>query len=140
MIVKIRSYLCLTLILIFLAACAEPTSTPKAGPTSTSEINRHPAAADYSIVNPHPTLPAKFDSNLGNFFQNDYRSSNLSKLDLTQSLQGLLYSDFDTQIVWPPAEMLPVGFDPKKIMELGKDPGLGIRQLRRKALQVREWV
>ncbi|MGD0753362.1 MAG: S8/S53 family peptidase [Anaerolineales bacterium] len=129
MIVKIRSYLCLTLILIFLAACAEPTSTPKAGPTSTSEINRHPAAADYSIVNPHPTLPAKFDSNLGNFFQNDYRSSNLSKLDLTQSLQGLLYSDFDTQTVWPPAEMLPVGFDPKKIMELGKDPGLGIRQL-----------
>ena len=129
MIVKIRSFLFLTIILAVLAACAESTSTPETGPTSTPEIYRHPAVADYASVMPEPTLPAKFNPNSTNYFQNDYRSSDLSDLNLTQSLEGLLYSDFDIQTVWPPAEMLPVGFDPKKIMDLGKDPGLGIRQL-----------
>jgi hypothetical protein len=129
MILKTRSILLLTLILAILAACAEPTSTPEAEPASIPGINRHPAAVDFSSINPHPILPAIFDPNSDNFFQNDYRSSNLSELNLTQSLDSLLYSDFDTKTIWPPADMLPVGFDPLKIMELGKDPGLGIRQL-----------
>jgi subtilisin family serine protease len=129
MIIKIRSFLFLTLILPILAACAQPTSTPETGLTITPEINRHPAAADYGFINPHPTPPAPFDPNSGNPFQIDYRSSYLSELNLTQSLDGLLYSDFDTQTVWPAAEKLPVSFDPQKIMELGKDPGLGVRQL-----------
>jgi subtilisin family serine protease len=66
---------------------------------------------------------------LGDPFQIDYRSSNLSKLDLTGSLEGLLYATFDTRTVWPSAGKLPAGFDPHKIMELGKDPGLGVRGL-----------
>jgi len=129
MIQKTRSILLLTLILAILPACAGPTNIPEAGQTNTPEIYRHPAVADYASVMPKPTLPAKFNPNSTNYFQNDYRSSNLSNLNLTQSLEGLLFSDFDTQTVWPLAEMLPVGFDPQKIMELGKDPGLGVRQL-----------
>jgi hypothetical protein len=86
-------------------------------------------AADFSFINPHPTPPAQFDPSSGNPFQIDYRSSNLSKLDLNQSLGGLLYSNFDTKTVWLQPGKLPVGFDPQKIMEMGKDPGLGIRQL-----------
>ena len=134
MIPKIRFILFSTLIVAVLTACAGPTSTPEAKPITLPEIDRHPAAADYSSINPHPTPPAKFDPNSVNFFQNDYRSSNLSELDLTQSLDGLLYSDFDTLTIWPPAERLPVGFDPKKIMELGKDPGLGVRQLQARGI------
>ena len=121
MIRKNRLILFLALIIAFLAACAKPLITTK--------IDRHPAVANFSFINPHPTLPVKFDLDSENPFQIDYRSSNLSELDLTQSLDGLLYSDFDTQTVWPPAERLPVGFDPQKIMELGKDPGLGVRKL-----------
>ena len=121
MIPKIRFILFSALIGAVLCACAKPITLPK--------IDRHPAAVDFSFANPQPTQPAKFDPNSGNFFQDDYRSSNLSKLDLTQSLDGLLYSTFDTKTVWPPAERLPVGFDPQTIMELGKDPGLGVRQL-----------
>lgn len=129
MIIKQSSILFLTLSLIFLASCTQPTSTPETGPTSTPEIYRHPAVANFASMMPDPVLPAKFNPSSTNFFQNDYRSSDLTDLNLTQSLEGLLYSDFDTQTIWPPAEMLPAGFDPQKIMELGKDPGLGIRQL-----------
>ncbi len=140
---KVRSILFLILILAVLVACGVP-STPANAPTPEGKsvtatplpnlpalsIVRHPSPADYSsMVNPNPTPPAKFDPDSDNFFQNDYRSSNLSALDLTQSLEGLLTSDFDSQTVWPPAEKLPAGFDPQKIMELGKDPGLGVRQM-----------
>lgn len=41
----------------------------------------------------------------------------------------LLCADFDDQTVWPPSERMPPGYDPQRIMELGKNPGLGIRQL-----------
>jgi hypothetical protein len=121
MIRKIRFILFLSLILAILAACASPSHLAK--------IDRHPSTSDYSFIDPDPTPPGVFDTTQMNPFQFDYRSSNLSKLDLTQSLEGLLYSDFDTQTVWPSAEKLPVGFDPQKIMESGKDPGLGVRQL-----------
>ena len=106
-----------------------PIFTSTFAPTVTPKIDRLPAPADYRLLNLHPTPPAKFDPNLDNTFQIDYRSADLSKWDLTQSLEDLLYSDFDSRTVWPPVEKLPAGFDPQKIMELGKDPGLGIRQL-----------
>ena len=106
-----------------------PILTPTFAATITPKIDRHPAPVDFRSISSHPTLPVKFDPDSTNMFQNDYRSADLSQLDLSQSLEGLLYSDFDSRTVWPPAEMLPVGFDPQKIMELGKDPGLGVRQL-----------
>lgn len=126
MIRKIRPILFLALIITLLAACARPLIPTK--------IDRHPAATNFSYVNPHPTPPAQFDPSSGNPFQIDYRSSNLSALDLTQSLAGLLYSNFDTKTVWPQAGKLPAGFDPQKIMEMGKDPGLGVRQLHAQGL------
>jgi hypothetical protein len=118
---KIRLILFLACLVALLAACAQPQVTLK--------IDRHPAAADFSSINPQPAPPAQFNPNSGNFYQNDYRSSNLSGLDLARSLDGLLYSTFDTKTVWPPADKLPVGFDPHTIMELGKDPGLMVRQI-----------
>jgi subtilisin family serine protease len=126
MIRKSRPSLFCLLVTVLLAACAQPPIPPK--------IDRQPAADDYRLANSHPTPPPPFDPNLGNPFQIEYRSSDLSKLDLTGSLDGLLYSNFDSKTVWPPAQKLPVGFDPQKVMELGKDPGLGVRSLHAQGL------
>ncbi|MGE5607979.1 MAG: peptidase S8, partial [Bacillota bacterium] len=55
-------------------------------------------------------------------------------LDLSQSLKDLMYASFDMRTVWPPAERMPAGYDWKRIMELGKNPGLGVRQLHAKGI------
>ncbi len=59
----------------------------------------------------------------------DLRSYDLSQLDLSHSLNDLLFADFDTQTRWPPAAKMPAKFDWQQMMELGKNPGLGIRSL-----------
>ncbi len=118
---KIRSFLFVLLCAVLLISCAKPIPLPK--------IDRQPPAANYSYFNPDPALPVIYDPTSDNPFQNDYRSADLSGLDLSQSLDGLLNSDFDSLTLWPPANKLPVGFDPQAILELGKDPGLGVRQL-----------
>jgi len=38
-------------------------------------------------------------------------------------------ADFDSATRWPAADRLPPSFNPQTILELGKDPGLGIRRL-----------
>jgi subtilisin family serine protease len=50
-------------------------------------------------------------------------------LDLSKSKDDLLYANFDSKTQWPPVDKMPVDFDWQKIMEIGKDPGLGIRNL-----------
>lgn len=49
--------------------------------------------------------------------------------DLTNKYDVLIKTSFDTQTKWPLKDKLPKNFDPKKIMEIGKDPGLGIKEL-----------
>jgi hypothetical protein len=41
----------------------------------------------------------------------------------------LLHSAFDDTTVWPPADRMPEGFDLERVVELGKNPGLGVRTL-----------
>jgi hypothetical protein len=55
------------------------------------------------------------------------RSREITAKNLDESLEDLLFAVFDTDTVWPDA--LPEAFDPEAILELGKDPGLGIRDL-----------
>jgi hypothetical protein len=62
-------------------------------------------------------------------WQMDLRSYDLSELDLSKSYDDLMYADFDSQTIWPPTDRMPQDFDWQQIMELGKNPGLGIRQL-----------
>jgi len=59
----------------------------------------------------------------------DLRFYDLSELDLSESLDDLLYADFNTQTIWPPDDRMPKGFDWKETLELGKNPGLGVRSL-----------
>ncbi len=53
----------------------------------------------------------------------------LEKCDLRERADLLRAMPFDTRTVWPPAERLPDGFKPDRLLEEGKDPGLGIRGL-----------
>jgi len=57
----------------------------------------------------------------------DLRVHDLSALDLADKGAELRNASFDSTTAWP--ANLPEGFDPLHIMELGKDPGLGVREL-----------
>jgi Subtilase family len=59
----------------------------------------------------------------------DWRGLNLSQDDLSNREDDLFNATFDTLTKWPSSEKPPEEFDPQQIMELGKDPGLGVREL-----------
>ncbi len=59
----------------------------------------------------------------------DLRARDVSQLDLTNEMGNLKYASFDSKTKWSSVDKMPTGFDPEKIMEYGKNPGLGIRAL-----------
>lgn len=90
------------------------------------KVDRKPAATNWGrgqiasipTYNGNPSL-----------WQVDLRAYDLSSLDLSQSLDSLWHADFDTLTKWPAAGKMPKGYVWKRIMDLGKNPGLGVRQL-----------
>lgn len=62
----------------------------------------------------------------------DIRSYDVSRFDLQNEGDILSGVTFDSATRWP--EKLPEGFDPDQIMEIGKNPGLGIRALHEKGI------
>ena len=60
------------------------------------------------------------------------RSCDLSGETLPEDPAELGLIEFDSRTKWP--ETLPDGFDPSKIMEAEKDPGLGVRALHEKGI------
>jgi hypothetical protein len=95
------------------------------------KIDRHPAPASWGCLTrlrgsiPHFD-PARAASNSD---QVDLRGCDLRKLDLRKSAADLYYADFDMETKWPSADRMPAGFDPRRILEIGKNPGLGVRRL-----------
>lgn len=53
----------------------------------------------------------------------------LAKLDLRGQEATLRSLAFDTRTVWPAKDRQPQGFDPARLMEEAKNPGLGVRTL-----------
>jgi glycosyltransferase involved in cell wall biosynthesis len=99
-------------------------------------ISRYPSATDFTnIFGKIETLP-EYDPNSNESWQVDVRSTDLSSLDLHDRLPDLINADFDSVTKWP--NKLPEGFDPVKIMELGKDPGLDIRKLHKQGITGKE--
>lgn len=87
-------------------------------------ISRHPEVADYTVMRSEITkLPEIKDEN----FEFDIRSADISSDNVTNRLDDLLHTTYDSKTKWP--DKLPDGFNPKKIMELYKNPGLNIREL-----------
>ncbi|MBI4662761.1 MAG: S8/S53 family peptidase [Verrucomicrobia bacterium] len=94
------------------------------------EIVRHPARFDFSR-GAIQELPSYRPDSIRPF-QVDLRSADLSNLDLSRRLEDLFHADFDSRTRWP-AE-LPNGFDPRRMMELGTNPGLGLRELHKQGI------
>jgi hypothetical protein len=61
----------------------------------------------------------------------------LAGLDLTGQMARLNELPFDSRTEWPPADKLPKGFDPAKLLEDGKNPGLGVRGLHKQGIDGR---
>ncbi len=57
----------------------------------------------------------------------DLRQADLGRLDLTAHFDELRKAFFDTETRWP--EALPPGFDPGALLDLNRNPGLGLREL-----------
>lgn len=102
-------------------------------PNNKPSIVRKPKEANYSISNPgNMTELPNYNPNSDEIWQVDLRSRDLTELDLNKSYDELIYADFDSKTLWP--DELPNGFDPHMIMELGKNPGLQIRELHKKGV------
>jgi hypothetical protein len=117
--------LCMTTF-VFLTVHTSAMQTPS------PPIDRNPPAATFlgsaCSSNRIMTSLPRYDPN-GGFWQLDLRNCDLSQLDLHDRLDDLLQADFDTRTVWPPADRMPPGFDAASILDLGKNPGLGVRSL-----------
>jgi hypothetical protein len=53
----------------------------------------------------------------------------VSNLDLSNQLELVKTQTFDTHTIWPSKNKMPENFNPQKVLEWGKDPGIGIRKL-----------
>lgn len=89
------------------------------------KIDRRPAAANGQrgkmAVLPH------YDPNSQSAFQMDLRGRDLTGLNLQDRIEDLFHADFDDGTRWP--ARMPQGYDYRQVMELGKNPGLGVREL-----------
>jgi subtilisin family serine protease len=61
----------------------------------------------------------------------------LMKLDLTEQMPELNRLSFNKQTLWPPTDKLPKGFEPDRLLEAGRNPGLGIRKLHQQGIDGR---
>jgi len=129
---RLRMLTCVCSALII--ACALPdapgrqASTDKpSSPITFPKIDRRPRFT--RIPAKQFTSIPKYDPESEDSFQVDLRSADLWKLDLRESAENLFYATFDDRTAWPPPDRMPRDFDPKAVMELGKNPGLGVRSL-----------
>lgn len=120
----IISVVLLAAVLVVLFFPLVPFRTARVNGNAGIAANRLPA--DYNRGRLEQ-LPVYDENNKRNSFQVDVRSTDLSGLDLSGRLKDLSYANFDSKTVWPAS--LPVEFNPRLLMDLGKNPGLNIRKL-----------
>lgn len=65
----------------------------------------------------------------------DFRGKNLSKENFSDvSIDILQTIEFDTETIWPEKEKLPKNFNPEKLLEESKNPGLEIKELHERGI------
>jgi hypothetical protein len=89
------------------------------------EIVRRPPPVDYQRGS--LKVMARWDPESSAHAQVDLRGYDLRELAAEARLTDLLHADFDSRTRFP--AVLPEGFDPQRVMVLGRDPGLGVRSL-----------
>jgi hypothetical protein len=112
-----------------IVSCSAPvTDQPVPSLVPEARIARYPRADNYRHLNVYSNPPV-YNPDSMDSFQMDLRSSNLTELDLSKSKADLLHAMFDNKTKWPESDKMPADFVWQKIMEIGKDPGLGMRAL-----------
>lgn len=124
---RIVVFLVFVMLLVSCTAPVTDTPSPTSG-RSEASIARHPRPANFKGMIEY-SEPPKYDPDSEDPFQVDLRSVDLKDLDLSKSKDDLLFADFDSKTKWPAADKMPADFDWQKVMETGKDPGLGVRAL-----------
>jgi hypothetical protein len=127
-VVRIIARVLLGLVLLSVAATLAVTHPDAPGPVPTTfpHVAREPAMWRRATTR-LTVLPKHTDFQKP--FEVDLRGTDISALDLRDSAADLEWASFDSATIWPRAEKLPSGFDPTRIMEFGKSPGLGLRAL-----------
>jgi hypothetical protein len=98
--------------------------------TTLGIVRRPPASPSMAYAaGPLRRLPTPDPMAVNPGFQVDLRGQDVSRFDLEGQAEVLRLADFDSQTRWPSPERMPAGFDPERVMELGKNPGLGVRGL-----------
>ena len=109
--------------LVVLGAGSKPFS-PLASLPELPRLDPGGAAADWGVKLSELPALAPGQTEL------DLRSNDLSALDLSGSPEIRAGNvSFNSKTVWPTAERMPAGFDRERILELGLNPGLGVRSL-----------
>ncbi len=118
----------LVLMFIVLMAAIVMACSDKVTDTKVINIVRHPEPSDFTEIFNLGKFPEEMDEN----FDYDVRSTDLSSEDLTNRLDDLLYTTYDSKTKWP--EKLPEEFNPTELMELYKNPGFNIRELHKQGI------
>ncbi len=133
----------LIMFVLSLSACAVPTSAPSPtaplpsatvppsptpSPTATEPPTPTPSPTDSPTSTPFTAIPP-LAPDASDPFELDLRGMDLSYLDMRHSGAALSYALFDNRTIWPPSDQMPPDFDPERILELGRNPGLGVRSL-----------
>jgi len=114
----------LALLLASLPATAEDIKFPK--------IDVRRPKADYSFIQKRiSTASFSFDMEKRDGMQMDFRNCDLTAYDLGDN-QFMQYAIFNSKTIFP--KKLPEGFDYRENMELGKNPGLGVRMLHKRGI------
>jgi hypothetical protein len=100
------------------------TFPPATAPLSTPHVARGPSPPPLQ-VRPLPALPACDPEKPT--LSVDLRARDVSALDLRQRAPDLDCAVFDSHTLWPPADRLPQGFAPARILAQSANPGLGLR-------------
>jgi len=104
------------------------TAASQAG-MSWPKIDRRPAPAKWPWREKRVGSLPRRDPNDTKPFELDARCWNLADLDLRDRLGDLQRTTFDSRTQWPTGDRIPKAFNWRRHMELGKNPGLGVRKL-----------
>ena len=131
---KTVSLIFLSLILFNLVQAQQIEFHTLLSPLDSLQIMKKPPAADYTIMDGKGVLSElpEYDESEYKNWHVDVRSCDLTNLDLSDRLDDLMFADFDSKTKWPVS--LPTMLNPDKIMELGMDPGLSVRELHKKGI------
>lgn len=125
-IIKIKKIILpLVVISILNTACSDIRSAVIPPNVTDASIEQYPDAIVSERIK-LDSFPA-YDEYSSESLEIDLRNCDLTLIKLFEKYDALLRADFDTRTIWPYS--LPEGINPKEILETGKNPGPGIKQL-----------